>query len=120
MAGSIKNILWPTDFSPEGQEALLYAGLFAKAFTARITALHVIPELGSAIYADSPVIVQELSARIAEATARARAQLQEIEKKRGLKFKKVVVAEGSAAKKIIETAETEKADLIAMGKRDSP
>jgi nucleotide-binding universal stress UspA family protein len=117
MARLIKNILWPTDFSTEGQEALLYARLFAKAFSARITALHVVPELASAIYADSPVIVQELSVRMVEANNRARAQLGEIEKKRGLKFKKVIVAEGSAAKKIIETAETEQADLITIGKK---
>jgi nucleotide-binding universal stress UspA family protein len=117
MAGLIKNILWPTDFSPEGQEALLYAGLFAEAFSARITALHVIPDLAPAFYADSPLISKELSDRMAEADKRARAQLRTIEEKKGITFKKVTVAEGSAAKKIVETAEKEKADLIVMGKK---
>src|SRR4030042_536722 len=117
MAGFIKNILWPTDFSPEGQGALLDAGLFAEAFSARITALHVVPDLAPAFYADSPIVEQELSGRMAEVNKKARTQLRAIETKRGLAFKKVVVAEGSAAKKIVETAEKEKADLVVMGKK---
>jgi len=117
MAGFIKNILWPTDFSPEGQGALLYAGLFAEAFSARITALHVHPDLALAIYADSPIIVRELENRKEQVNKQAQARLQAVEKKRGLAFKKVVVAEGSPAKKIIATAEQEKADLIVMGKK---
>ncbi len=117
MAGFIKNILWPTDFSPEGQEALLYAGLFAKAFSARITALHVVPDLAPAFYADSPIVEQELSGRMAEMSKKAQARLQAVATKKGLDFKKIVVAEGSAAKKIVEAAEKEKADLIVMGKK---
>jgi nucleotide-binding universal stress UspA family protein len=117
MAGSIKNILWPTDFSPEGQAALLYAGLFAKAFSAQITALHVHPDLGLAIYADSPIIVGELEKRKEKVDKQAQARLEAIQKKKGLAFKKVVVTEGSPAKKIIATAEKEKADLIVMGKK---
>ncbi len=117
MAGLIKNILWPTDFSAEGQEALLYAGLFAQTFSAGITALHVIPDLAPAFYADSPVIAQELSGRMAEITQKAQAQFKAMETKRGLTFKKAVIAEGSTAKKIVETAEKEKADLIVMGKK---
>jgi len=117
MAGFIKNILWPTDFSPEGQGALLYAGHFAEAFSARITALHVVPDLSLAFYADSPIIVQELSTRMAEMNKKAQARIQAIGKKKGLAFKKVLVAEGSAAKKIVETAEKEKADLVVMGKK---
>jgi len=117
MAGFIKNILWPTDFSPEGQEALLYAGLFAEAFSARITALHVVPDLAPAFYADSPIVAQELSGRMAEMSEKAQARLLAVATKKDLAFKKVVVAEGSAAKRIVEAAEKEKADLIVMGKK---
>jgi nucleotide-binding universal stress UspA family protein len=117
MAGVIKNILWPTDFSPEGQEALLYAGLFAKAFSARITALHVVPDLSPAFYAEYPIIEQELVSRMAEVNIREKARLETVGKKRGIEFKRVIVAEGSPAKKIVETAEKEKADLIVMGKK---
>jgi len=117
MAGFIKNILWPTDFSPEGQEAFLYARLFAAAFSARITALHVIPDLSPAFYSEYPIIEQELVSRMAEVNKREKARLEAVAKKKGIEFKKVIVAEGSAAKKIVETAEKEKADLVVMGKK---
>jgi nucleotide-binding universal stress UspA family protein len=120
MARAIKNILWPTDFSEEGQEALLYAGLFADAFSAGITALHVIPDLAPAFYADSPLINKELAGRMAEVTQKAQAEFEAIAKKSRVTFKKVLVAEGSPAKKIVEAAEKEKADLIVMGKKGKP
>jgi len=117
MPSFIKNILWPTDFSPEGEGALLYASLFAKAFSARITALHVVPDLLPAFYADQPAIEQEISRHMKEVNREAQSKLKAVEKRRKLGFKKVIVAEGAAAKKIVETAENEKADLIVMGKK---
>jgi len=117
MAGVIKNILWPTDFSPEGQEALLYARLFADAFSARITALHVVPDLSPAFYSEYPIIEQELVKRMAEVNKREKARLEAVGEKKGIEFKKVIVVEGSIAKKIVETAEKEKADLVVMGKK---
>jgi nucleotide-binding universal stress UspA family protein len=117
MKGFLKNILWPTDFSREAQEALLYADVFAETFDARITALHVAPDLSLALYEDSPAIQQELIRRRDSSKKSSRAKVQSIGQKKGISFKKIVVTEGSAAKKIIETAEKEKADLIVMGKR---
>ncbi len=117
MKGFIKNILWPTDFSEEGQEALLYADLFAKAFSARTTALHVLPDLSPALYSDNPIVELELSRRMARMNKEARARLLAIAKKREIAFKKIIVTEGSTAKKIVETAEKEKTDLIVMGKK---
>ena len=117
MAGAIKNVLWPTDFSQDSQGSLHYAGLFAKAFSAGITALHVIHDLAPAFYADTPTIEQELSGRMDQVKEKAQAQFKAIESKKGLTFSKTVIVEGSAAKKIVETAEKEKADLIVMGKK---
>ncbi len=117
MKGFIKNILWPTDFSSEGQEALLYAVLFVKAFSARITALHVVPDLSPAFYSDNPTVELELSRRMMTMNKKAKDQLLAIGKKRRITFKKVIVTEGSTAKKIVETAEKERADLIVMGKK---
>jgi nucleotide-binding universal stress UspA family protein len=114
----LKNILWPTDFSPEAQEALLYAQVFAEKFGARLTALHVAPDLTLALYDEaSPAIQQELIRQMDVSKKNAQAKIQSVAKKTGIAFKKVVVAEGSASKKIVETAEKEKADLIVMGKR---
>lgn len=117
MAGAIKNILWPTDFSEESQGSLHYAGLFAKAFSAGIAALHVVPDLAPAFYADTPVIEQELSGRMTRVKEKARSQFKALETKKGLTFRKTIIVEGSAAKKIVETAKKEKADLIVMGKK---
>jgi len=117
MKGFLKNILWPTDFSREAQEALLYADVFAKTFGARITALHVSPDLSLALYEDSPVIQQEIIRQREASKKSAKTKLQSIGQKRGISFQKIVVTEGSAAKKIIEMAEKERADLIVMGKR---
>jgi nucleotide-binding universal stress UspA family protein len=112
-----QNILWTTDFSREGQEALLYADLFAKTFGAQITALHVMPDFSPALYSDYPIVEQELARRMITMKKRAQAKLQSIGQKKGIAFKKALVAEGSASKRIIETAEKEKVDLIVMGKR---
>jgi nucleotide-binding universal stress UspA family protein len=112
----IKNILWATDFSPEGQEALAYAETFAKAFGAEIMALHVTPDFSLALYNEYPAIIQELILRTEQIKQDALAQLEDAGKKKGIHFKKVLVAQGAPAKKIIETAEAEKADLIVMGK----
>lgn len=112
----IKNILWATDFSPEGQEALAYAETFAKAFGAEIMALHVTPDFSLALYNEYPAIIQELILRTEQIKQDALSQLEDAGKKKGVHFKKVLVAQGAPAKKIIETAEAEKADLIVMGK----
>ncbi len=118
MKDFLKNILWPTDFSREAREALLYADVFAKAFNAKITALHVSPDLSLALYDEaSPALQQELILQMDVSKKRARARIQAMGRKKGISLKKIVITEGSAAKKIIETAEKEKAGLIVMGKR---
>jgi nucleotide-binding universal stress UspA family protein len=116
MKDFIRNILWATDFSPEGQEALAYAESFAKAFGAEITALNVTPDFSLALYNDNPAIIQELIRRTEQIKLDALAQLEDSGKTLGVKFKKVLVKQGPPAKNILETAEAEKADLIVMGK----
>lgn len=117
MKGFIKNILWPTDFSEEGQEALLYAGLFAKAFSARITALHVLPDLAPSFYSDNPTVEMELSRRMTAMEKDSKARLSALGRRKKIAFKKAIVTPGSPAKKIVEIAESEKTDLIVMGKK---
>ena len=112
----IKNILWATDFSDEGQAALAHAETFARAFGANITALNVTPDFSLALYNDYPAVIQELIRRTDEIKQEARARLEDAGKTAGVGFRKVIVAQGGPAKKILETAEVEKADLIVMGK----
>ena len=118
MAGFIKKILWSTDFSDEAQESLLYADAFAKAFDAKIIALHVIPDISPALY-DAALVVNvkgELAKRVAFVKGETQKKFDALKKAKNLEFK-VLIEEGNAAKKIIETAEKEKADLIVLGKR---
>lgn len=116
MKGFLNRILWPTDFSAEAAEALRCAGIFSRAFGASITALHVTPDFMPGMYQNSLPVQRELLRRQADLKEEARAKLQAFEKKHRFSFQKVLVVEGSPAKKVLEVAEKERADLIAMGK----
>jgi nucleotide-binding universal stress UspA family protein len=116
MAGFFKKILWTTDFSDEAQEALLYADAFAKAFSSKIIALHVAPDFSPALYDAAVVVKGELVRRAAFIKKEAQKKLETIKKAKGISFK-IIVKEGNAAKKIIETAEEEKVDLIVLGRK---
>jgi nucleotide-binding universal stress UspA family protein len=116
MADFLKHILWATDYSEESQEALLYAGLFAKTFGARLSALHVVPDFSPVLYESLPAIEAELTGRIEEATQAAEARIREISSAKGLTFENVLIRKGSAAKAICEAADKEDADLIVIGR----
>ena len=116
MAGFINKILWSTDFSDEAQEALLYADAFAKTFDAKIVALHVVPDISPALYDAALIVKGELENRVAFVREEAQKKFDSFKKAKNLKFE-ALVKEGNAAKKIIETAEEEKADLIVLGRK---
>jgi nucleotide-binding universal stress UspA family protein len=116
LEGFLKKSLWATDFSDEGQEALLYADAFRKAFKARLLGLNVIPDLGPASYDMSAVIKGELARRIRAMTRKAKRKLEAIKKSTGIPFE-IIVQKGNASKKIIEIAEEKNADLIVIGRR---
>ena len=116
MAKFIKRILWATDFSEESREALLYADAFARVHKAEITALHVVPDFSPALYDTAAVVKGELVKRIAFIKEEAEKKLEAVQKSKNISFKPVI-KEGTASKKIIETAEEEKADLIVIGRR---
>jgi nucleotide-binding universal stress UspA family protein len=85
-------------------------------FSAQITALHVAPDFAPALY-DTSLIQNEISLRTDALKRKAQARLKSAGEKKGIAFKKIIVTEGSVAKKIIETAEKENADLIIMGRK---
>ncbi|UCC39535.1 MAG: universal stress protein [Candidatus Aminicenantes bacterium] len=116
MPGFLKKILWTTDFSDEAQEALLYADAFRKTFKAQLIALHVVPDFSSALYSTTYVIRGELSKRVDFLKREAKAKLETLKKAKKLPLK-IIVKEGTASKKIIETAEEEKVDMIVIGRR---
>jgi nucleotide-binding universal stress UspA family protein len=116
MSGFIKKILWTTDFSDESREALLYAEAFAKTFHSKIIALHVIPDISPALYDAAVVIKGELARRVDYVKMEAKKRLGAIKKAKNMTFK-ILIEEGTAAKKIIEVAEKEEVDLIVLGRR---
>jgi nucleotide-binding universal stress UspA family protein len=116
MSKFLKKILWATDFSDEAQEALLYADAFAKAFKARLIALHVVPELSPALYDMASVVKGELARRVTSVKKEAKKRLETLRKAKGISFE-IVVEEGTTSKIIIELAEKKAVDLIVIGRR---
>ena len=76
MTHPIKNVLWATDFSEESKEALAYASFFAKAFKAKLIALHVVPDFAPALYEAWPEAQAELAGKIEGSKISAKAQLE--------------------------------------------
>lgn len=117
MTHPIKNVLWATDFSEESKEALAYASFLAKAFKAKLTALHVVPDFAPALYEAWPEAQAELIGKIEGSKASAKAQLEHMCAKQGVCADKIVVTEGAAAKVILKTAKKEGAGLIVVGRK---
>ncbi len=112
----IQTILVPIDFSPDANEALVYAMDLAKAFKARIHLLHVY-QLGALAPAPHPYIFPpEVLMGVRDAAAarlegiRMRASADGVESSADL-------LPGSPSVGIVETAEKVSADLIVMGTR---
>jgi nucleotide-binding universal stress UspA family protein len=117
MTKPIKQILWATDFSDESKEALAYADFFAKTFKAKLTALHVVPDFAPALYEAWPEVQAELAGQIEASKISAKVKLDHMCETGGVCPNKVVIAEGSAASVILQTAKKEGADLIVVGRR---
>lgn len=117
MKYEVRNILWATDFSREAGDALAYAKLFAGRCRARISAVHVVPEMGAALLEARPAYMEEIYVQVEANKEKAAKKLSELAAKQGISFDKVLIESGSPVKKIIEIAGREKADLIVMGKR---
>jgi len=117
MTQPIKHVLWATDFSDESKEALAYADCFAKAFKAKLTALHVVPDFAPVLYEAWPEAQAELAGQIEASKVSAKVKLDHMCETEGVCPTKVIIAEGSAAKVILKTAKKEGADLIVVGRK---
>jgi nucleotide-binding universal stress UspA family protein len=117
MIKPIKQILWATDFSEESKEALAYADLFARTLKAKLIALHVVPDFAPALYESFPEAEAQLIGRIEASKTNAKIKLDQMCQGHGVCPAKVVIAEGSAAAVILQTARKEGADLIVVGRR---
>jgi len=117
MTKPIKRVLWATDFSEEAREALAYANFFAKTFKAKLTALHVVPDFAPALYEAWPEVQAQLAGQIEESKSNARIKLDQMCETEGVCPDKVVIAEGAAARVVLDTAKKEGSDLIVVGRR---
>jgi len=134
----VKNILYATDLSPNARYAFAYAVSLANLYGAKITLLHVLPEVSE--FVDSHIIGYISAERWEEIKAQHSFEAREalIGKKRGSTAAKavldqfsedaklgqegagsisdeVVVEKGNPVKQILKQAEEKKCDLIVMG-----
>ncbi|MFQ6069416.1 MAG: universal stress protein [Candidatus Aminicenantales bacterium] len=116
MADFLKKILWATDFSEESEEAFAWANLFARVYNSSLIALHVVPDFSPFLYRDSYLIGEELRQRVTELRNEAAKRLERFQSAKKASYK-IFIKEGTPAKKIVETAEEENADLIVMGRK---
>jgi len=113
---SMKKILFPTDFSRCAESALAWSTMLAKNFEAELTMFHAVvlhgDDVGDEVYSRFP----DLNSLIKTLEENADTRLETAIPDRGEVSVRQVVRRGiSAAEEIINFAESEKFDLIAIG-----
>lgn len=121
----IKRILFATDDSANAHHAFSYAVCFARQFNAKVTLLHVVPELRDMVAFDFGI---ERSVAAKRWFSVSNEYFEEVKKE----FKKlakasysdetidiedVIVEKGNPVKMIIQIANEKKCDLIIMGSK---
>jgi nucleotide-binding universal stress UspA family protein len=104
--GEFSEIVYATDFSPESSAAARYAISLAQEFQAHLTLAHVIAE-------EKPGDLI-LAGELLGSSERRLRELVPAEAERWC-VPQFVVEQGPVAEKILEVAETRKADLIVLG-----
>ncbi|HET6146268.1 MAG TPA: universal stress protein [Polyangia bacterium] len=112
---AVKSILVPTDFSDASAEALATAIAFARAFSARVTLIHVFVEPTYVLpppveMATFPFDISEIMAKVQTSLD---AERQRVEKA-GIQVEAETIT-GRAAPEIVAYAKKIGADLIVMG-----
>ena len=111
----IREILCPLDFSDTSRQALEHAAALAGWYESRLTAVHVL----APPFPQPPILFAEFPSAVPTAADR-RACEDELRRwlepaRRAGIVTDTVVAEGSAAARILEEAGQRKADLVVMG-----
>jgi nucleotide-binding universal stress UspA family protein len=111
----IKKILFPIDLAEDFETLLPWVSTFVSCFDATLIILFVAQSLED--YSSFYVPHGNLQQFQEEALKAAEAKLSDMAREEFQAFKKVqaLVAQGSPAEKIIETAQTAGIDLIVMG-----
>lgn len=112
-----KHILFPTDGSENSANALNYVKEVAQKFQSEVTVLHTYELLGQiAVYETSYAYLQELEDYLQEQSKKIATDTEKQLTDVGVSVKTRVL-KGDPGVAIIETAETEKVDMIVMGSR---
>ena len=114
----IHKILWASDGSKDSIQALKYAELMAKKLKAQILSLLVIPDYYDVAEKFPPDEKQRFAKWIEETTTKERKVLEDIGKdfkEKGINFK-IEITSGIPYRQILQVADREKVDLIALGK----
>ena len=104
-----RDILFPTDFSPQSQGAERYAFSLAKKYSARLTLLHVLEHSSKNIHDERDRLLQ----------ARARLRKLATFHEAAIESTDCLVISGRPADSILGTAVQKGADLIVLGMRAS-
>ncbi len=116
----IKRILWATDGSIEAQEALKYAALLAKEYSAEILGTYISSTKIKNLYSELYLLRKKLFNNLVETEElNFEARFNSLKSKlhsQGLDFKGNILR-GEASTRIINFAQKEKVDLIVMGTR---
>ncbi len=116
----IKRILWATDGSIEAEEALKYAVLLAKEYSAEIVGIYISSTKIKNLYSDLYLLRKKLFNNLVKTDElNLEARFNSIKSKlrsQGLDFTSNILR-GEASTRIINFAQSEKADLIVMGTR---
>lgn len=106
--GTLKKILFPTDFSSPSIEAVPYALSLAEQFKAQLTLLHVLEEIQGEAAADVERVLQWIRTRLRELVEDGADLTCEPQ---------FLIGRGSPAECILEVAEDQGSDLIVLGVR---
>lgn len=115
----LNKILWASDGSKESRGALRWAEMFASEFGAKITAISVVESSDISRFEVSDKLKEEMSLIDRELVTKESKRLRRVEtilKQKGVEIE-TRVAKGVPYQEIIKAAQSQGADLIAMGKR---
>jgi nucleotide-binding universal stress UspA family protein len=118
-----KNILIPTDGSPQSHKAAVKGVALAKAVGAKVTGFFAAPPATPVIYEDSLPVgfaqPREHATMIARTAAKHLGYIENAAKKSGVRFEGVHLTSDFPADEILKVAGKKKCDLIVMATHGS-
>lgn len=111
----LKRILVPTDFSPHARAALRLAAELAQKTGAALCLLHAYELIPYVLPEGMPMFDPTLIARLRDELGQQLSLARDEAKTSGVTEVETRLTEGNAAREIVRTAESWKADLVVMG-----